>query len=184
MGNKDSLRKKYYIIRKKKYYDIKPDFFNPLLKIIKTNYYKKHVKLSTYYPSSFEVNVLKLFEKKIQKNIKILLPSLKRNNTMGFYQWNINEVLKINKFGMLEPQIKLNEIIPNIMLVPLLAFDNKKNRLGYGKGFYDRYLKKYLDNNNILTIGIAFSFQRHHKLPVSSNDVKLNYILTEKGIIK
>ena len=69
------------------------------------------------------------------------------------------------------------------MLVPLLAYDNKKNRLGYGKGFYDRYLKKYLKKyKNILTIGIAFSFQKHHKLPVFNNDVKLNYILTEKGI--
>ena len=183
MQNKDSLRKKYYSIRKKKYYDIKPDFFNPLLKIIKTSYYKKNINLSSYYPCSFEVNVLKLFKKNLQKNIKILLPSLKRNNSMSFYQWNINEVLKINKFGMLEPKEQLNQIIPNIMLVPLLAFDNKKNRLGYGKGFYDRYLKKYLKNNNIVTIGIAFSFQKHHKLPVSNNDVKLNYILTEKGIV-
>ena len=45
---------------------------------------------------------------------------------------------------MLEPLKKFNHIIPNIMLVPLLAYDSKKNRLGYGKGFYDRYLKKYL----------------------------------------
>ena len=59
----------------------------------------------------------------------------------------------------------------------------KKNRLGYGKGFYDRYLKKYLKkNNNILTIGIAFSFQKYHTLPTSNKDVNLNYILTEKGI--
>ena len=76
MQNKDSLRKKYYSIRKKKYYDIKPDFFNPLLKIIKTSYYKKNINLSSYYPCSFEVNVLKLFKKNLQKNIKILLPSL------------------------------------------------------------------------------------------------------------
>ncbi len=69
------------------------------------------------------------------------------------------------------------------MLVPLLSYDNKKNRLGYGKGFYDRYLKKYLrKNNKILTIGIAFSFQRYRDLPTSNNDVKLNFVLTEKGI--
>ena len=68
------------------------------------------------------------------------------------------------------------------MLVPLLAFDNQKNRLGYGKGYYDRYLNKYLKKNkNILTIGVAFSFQKHNKLPTSNNDVKLNYVLTEKG---
>ena len=84
---------------------------------------------------------------------------------------------------MLEPAHSLSHTIPDIMLVPLLAYDNNKNRLGYGGGFYDRYLNKYLKTHkNILTVGIAFSFQRHHKLPVSGRDVKLNYILTEKGI--
>ena len=52
------------------------------------------------------------------------------------------DVLKINKFGMLEPALLNSKlIVPNIMLVPLLAYDNQKNRLGYGGGFYDRYLK-------------------------------------------
>ena len=69
------------------------------------------------------------------------------------------------------------------MLVPILAFDKNKYRLGYGKGFYDRYLNKYLKKfNNILTVGVAFSFQRHHKLPINQNDFKLNFIITEKGI--
>ena len=103
---------------------------------------------------------------------------------MRFHEWERNNVLQINKFGMLEPAILSNHIIPDIMLVPLLAYDNLNNRLGYGGGFYDRYLNKYLkSNNNILTIGIAFSFQKYHKLPVSIKDVKLNYILTEKGIL-
>ena len=68
------------------------------------------------------------------------------------------------------------------MLVPILAFDKNKHRLGYGKGYYDRYLNKYLKLKNILTVGVAFSFQRHHKLPINKKDVKLNYIITEKGV--
>ena len=83
---------------------------------------------------------------------------------------------------MLEP-IKSKKNTPNIILVPLLAFDNRKHRIGYGKGFYDRYLNKYLkQSKNILTVGVAFSFQRHHKLPIKKNDVKLDFIITEKGI--
>ena len=182
MQNKDILRKKYFSIRKKKYFDIKPNFFNPLIKLIKKKNYKKTINLSSYYPSTFETNVLKFFDINFKNKVKIFLPVVKKNNLMNFYQWNNNDILKVNKFGMLEPFAQLNQIIPNIMLVPLLAFDNKKNRLGYGKGFYDRYLKKYLKKKNILTIGIAFSFQKHHKLPVSDYDVRLNYILTEKGI--
>ena len=101
---------------------------------------------------------------------------------MNFSPWKKNAVLRVNKYGILEP-IKLKQSIPNIMLVPLLTFDKDKYRLGYGKGFYDRYVNKYLTKfKNILTVGVAFSFQRNHKLPTNNTDVKLNYILTEKGI--
>ena len=184
MQNKDILRKKFFFIRKKKYFEIKSTFFNPLIKLIKKKYKKKKVNLSIYYPASFEVNVIKLFETDIINKIQILLPVLKTNNRMHFHKWDKNNILEINRFGMLEPTLLLKHIVPDIMLVPLLAYDSKNNRLGYGGGFYDRYLNKYLKrHNNILTIGIAFSFQKYNKLPVSITDVKLNYILTEKGII-
>ena len=183
MQNKDRLRKKYFFIRKRKYFDIKTSFFNPLIQLIKKRYKNKHVSLSSYYPASFEVNTIKLFETKFINKLKIFLPVVKKTNSMHFYEWKKNDILKINQFGMLEPALSSHHIVPNIMLIPLLAFDAQNNRLGYGGGFYDRYLNKYLNtHNNILTIGIAFSFQKHHKLPVSNNDVKLNYILTEKGI--
>ena len=101
---------------------------------------------------------------------------------MDFFLWKKNEVLLINKFGILEPIESISQI-PDIMLVPILAFDTDKYRLGYGKGYYDRYLQKYKKKlRNILTVGVAFSFQKYHKLPTNKNDVKLNYILTEKGI--
>ena len=184
MHNKDRLRKKYFFIRKKKYFEIKPSFFNPLIRLIKKKYKKKRISLSGYYPASFEVNALKLFEISIINKLKIFLPVLTGDNVMHFHEWKKNNLLQINQFGMLEPALLSNHIVPDIMLVPLLAYDKQNNRLGYGGGFYDRYLNKYLKtNNNILTIGIAFSFQKHHKLPVSNNDIKLNYILTEKGIL-
>ena len=183
MQNKAKLRKKYFSIRKKNYFEIKPSFFNPLIKIIKKRPKKNIINLSNYYPASFEVDTLQIFQTHIINELKISLPVLTGKNAMHFYEWKKNDVLKINKFGMLEPALLSNSIIPNIMLVPLLAFDKNNNRLGYGGGFYDRFLNKYLKMyNNILTVGIAFSFQKYHKLPVSNNDVKLNYILTEKGI--
>ena len=183
MQNKSLLRKKYLFLRKKKYFDIKPSFFNPLVKLIKKKDKKQKIFLSSFYPSSFEINTLRLFETKIINKLEILLPVINKNNMMCFYKWKKNDVLKINQFGMLEPALLSSHIIPDIMLVPLLAYDSKNNRLGYGGGFYDRYIKKYIKiHKNILTIGIAFSFQRYHKIPVFNNDVKLDYILTEKGI--
>jgi 5-formyltetrahydrofolate cyclo-ligase len=101
---------------------------------------------------------------------------------MNFFSWKKNQALFVNRLGILEPE-KTKIRIPNLMLVPLLAFDKQKYRLGYGKGFYDRYLNKYLKKfKNIITVGVAFSFQKYHKLPRDKNDVKLKYILTEKGI--
>ena len=182
MYQKNILREKYLNLRKKKYYEIDKEFFSPLLSLIKSNFKKENLKLALYYPTNFEINVLKLLENKYMYNKNILLPIIGENNKMNFFSWKKDQVLLVNKFGMLEP-VKSKEKIPDLMLIPILAFDESKYRLGYGKGFYDRYLNKYLKKyNNILTVGVAFSFQRHHKLPINKNDVKLDFIITEKGI--
>ena len=182
MQQKIKLRKKYLNLRKKKYYDIDKNFFLPLLKLIRFKLKKKFLKIALYYPSNFELNVLKLLDFKYILGQNILLPVTDKNNLMKFFPWRKNDVLFVNKFGMLEPS-KSKAKVPDIMLVPTLAFDNKKFRLGYGKGFYDRYLRKYLNQHqNILTVGVAFSFQKYHKLPTNNNDVKLDFILTEKGV--
>ena len=182
MLKKNLVRKKYQLLRKKKYYEIDKLFFIPFLKLIKSKFKKKKIKLALYYPSFFEINVLKLLEFNYISKQSLLLPIIEEKNLMNFFSWKKNEVVQVNKYGILQP-IKSEQHVPNIMLVPLLAFDKNKYRLGYGKGFYDRYLNKYLKKfKKILTIGVAFSFQKHHNLPVNSKDVKLDYILTEKGI--
>ena len=98
---------------------------------------------------------------------------------MKFVKWNLQEPLKVNKFGFLEPIQTSKTTKPDLIVAPLLAFDKSKNRLGYGKGYYDKFLKK---NKKTITIGIAFSFQKYNKIKTSNYDVKLNYILTDKGI--
>ncbi len=182
MLQKTHLRKKYFNLRKRKYYEIGKNFFLPLLKLIKLKLKKEKIKIAIYYPVNFELNVLKILEFKNISSQDILLPVTDKRNFMNFFSWKKNEVLTVNKFGILEP-VKTKAKVPNIMLVPMLAFDKKKHRLGYGKGFYDRYLNKYLKKfKNILIVGVAFSFQRHHKLPTNNSDVKLDFIITEKGI--
>ena len=182
MVEKIILRKKYYFLRKKKYYEINQEFFLPLIDLIKKKYKKKKINIAIYYPAHYEINVIKLLENNYVSRNNILLPIVEEDNQMKFFSWKKHQVLFVNNFGMLEP-IKTKAIIPEIMIVPLLSFDNRKYRLGYGKGFYDKYLNKYLKKfKNILSVGVAFSFQKHHKLPIDKNDVKLNYILTEKGI--
>ena len=182
MQQKIYLRRKYFNLRKKNYYEIDKQYFNPFLKFIRLKISKKFIKIALYYPSNFELNVLKLLEFNNILTQDILLPIIDKKNHMNFFPWKKNEVLFVNKFGMLEPT-KTKAKIPDVVLVPILAYDKNKNRLGYGKGFYDRYLNRYLKKfKNILTVGVAFSFQKHHKLPINQNDVRLDLIITEKGI--
>ena len=76
------------------------------------------------------------------------------------------------------------KVFPDVLIVPLVAFDKNKFRLGYGGGYYDRYITKILKKKKILTIGLAFSFQKLKKIPINKFDQKLDYILTDKDIIK
>ena len=181
---KDNIRKKYYNLRKKKYFEVSIKYFKPIIDLLNSFTKTKKTYLSLYYPSNFEVNTLELFKLiSSKKNLITLLPSISSNQNMKFYRWNFLDILKVNQYGMLEPVILKKPIVPNIILVPIIAFDNDNNRLGYGKGYYDKFLNKYLKlNSNILTVGVAFSFQKYKKLPSSNFDVKLDYILTEKGL--
>ncbi len=182
MNSKIQLRKKYLTLRKKKYFEIDKNFFLPLFKLIRSKLKKKFFKIAFYYPSNYELNVLKILEFNHISVQDTLLPVIDKKNLMNFFSWKKNNVLFVNEFGMLEP-VKTQVKVPDVILVPILAFDKNKFRLGYGKGFYDRYLNKYLKQfKNILTVGVAFSFQRYHKLPINNNDVRLDFIITEKGI--
>ena len=73
---------------------------------------------------------------------------------------------------MLEPPTFSDNVIPDVMLLPLLAFDKEKNRLGYGKGYYDKFLSKHLIKKKILTVGIGFSFQEYSKIPSFNSSSK------------
>ncbi len=66
------------------------------------------------------------------------------------------------------------------MLIPLIAFDENLNRVGYGGGFYDRYINRIRKNKRILKIGVAYSFQKVKKIITNKYDIKLDYIITEK----
>ena len=178
------LRKKSFIIRKRKYSSTKKFNFNLIFKLIHRHFKKKKIIIAGYYPSNYEVDVLKFLDQARKFNFKIVLPVLKSSSVMHFKKWIFRSPLYVNKFGMLEPKNSKDNIIPDLVLVPLLAFDNNLNRIGYGKGYYDRALKKISNiKKKSIFIGIAFSFQKAAKVPINKHDVKLDYIFTERGII-
>ena len=100
---------------------------------------------------------------------------------MKFLKWDYNQPLFFNKFNFYQPADNSICKIPNLILVPLLAFDLEGHRLGYGKGFYDRFYEK---NKNLIYVGYGYDFQIIKKLPVNSYDMKLNAIVTNNYLKK
>ena len=83
----------------------------------------------------------------------------------------------------MEP-FKGKKIIPSTLIIPMLAFDCNLNRLGYGGGFYDRFIQKVEKQNNCVKIGLALSFQKINNVPTNKFDKKMNYIFTENKVYK
>ena len=102
---------------------------------------------------------------------------------MNFYSWSRNDPLKINKFGIPEP-VSSKIFYPDILLVPLVAYDSSLNRLGYGGGYYDRYIEKIEKIKKVIKIGLAFSYQKINTIPLDKFDKKLDFLITEKEILK
>ena len=182
--DKSFVRKKSFLLRKKKYLPDDTFNFQLIFKLIKKHFGKKKITIAGYYPSSYEVNILKLLELASEYEFSICLPIIKSSSMMDFKYWKYKDPLNINKFGILEPKNSNKKITPDLVLVPLLAYDSNLNRIGYGKGYYDRALKKISKNKKkTIFLGVAFAFQKCLKIPINKHDVKLDYIFTERGII-
>ena len=176
--NKSQIRKKILKIRKQK--KIKKFIFNfgLILNFLKRKKFMGKI-IGGYYPYNYEIDILQILEKFEKKKFIITLPKIKKNSQMNFFHWSTNDPLAINKFGIPEPISKTVKY-PDVLLVPLVAFDKKFNRIGYGGGFYDRYIKKIRKQKKVLTIGFAYSFQKVKKIPTNNYDIRLDFIITNK----
>ena len=177
---KNKLREKVLKIREnlsKKNFKIN---FNKVFYLVKKSNLKNSI--GGYFPVNYEIDDLEILKEFKRKNYQISLPVIKKNFDMDFYKWSYREPLKINKYGIPEPESKFL-VYPDIILVPIVAFDNNLNRLGYGAGYYDRLISKLSKKKKLLKIGLAYSVQRVDNIPTNKYDKKLDYIVTEKYIL-
>ena len=178
--SKNILRKKILVYRKNNYRIVALKY--SLLKdILKKFNLLKNKKIGAYFPINYEIDCLEILKQLEKSGHKISLPITKKGNKMDFFEWSFKEPLLIGKIGIPEPHSK-KKVYPDILLVPLVAFNKYNFRLGYGGGYYDRYIQKIKKIKKILTIGMAFSFQEVRKLPINEHDKKLDYIFTENYI--
>jgi len=179
---KSKIRKKILNIRKKKNKKNIKFSFLKIFKEIKKNISKEKI-IGGYYPVNFEIDILEFLNKLKIKGFQISLPVIKKKNEMDFYSWSIKDLLKLNKYGIPEPE-QIKKVFPDIIFVPLVAFDKRLYRIGYGGGYYDRYIDKISKKKEIFKIGIAHSCQKINRVPTNKYDKKLDIIITEKYVLR
>tara|TARA_Y100000590_G_C15605770_1_gene971904 strand:- start:308 stop:856 length:549 start_codon:yes stop_codon:yes gene_type:complete len=180
---KSKIRKKILKIREKNIKKKNQVKFNRIFNLLKNKSNLKRKIIGGYYPVNNEMDDLQILREFEKKKIKISLPKIKKNFKMDFIQCSLISPFHVNKYGIPEPSHG-KIVYPDILLVPVVAFDKKLNRLGYGAGFYDRLIEFLKKKKKIITIGLAFDFQQVYLIPVSKYDQKLDYIITNNKILK
>ena len=137
--------------------------------------------VSGYSPIRSEIDPAPLMKKLAAQGAKLALPSvLARGKSLVFRAWSPDDRLTMGPLGILEPSPASAELIPDIMLVPLAAFDRLGHRIGYGAGHYDFTLAHLRKLKPITAVGLAFAVQEIKAVPALAHDVALDYVLTEK----
>ena len=138
--------------------------------------------VSGYSPIRSEIDPIPLMRTLAAQGALLALPAIMaRGKSLAFRAWSVGDRLTLGPLGILEPSPAAAELVPDIMLVPLAAFDRAGHRIGYGAGHYDytlAHLRK-LKLKHIIAIGLAFAVQEIAAVPALPHDVALDYVLTE-----
>ena len=136
--------------------------------------------VSGYSPIRSEIDPVPLMRALAGQGARLALPAvMARGKSLAFRAWSAGDRLMLGPLGILEPSPAAAELIPDIMLVPLAAFDRAGHRIGYGAGHYDYTLAHVRKVKPIAAIGVAFAVQEIEAVPALPHDVALDYVLTE-----
>jgi 5-formyltetrahydrofolate cyclo-ligase len=139
--------------------------------------------VSGYSPIRNEIDPAPWMRKLAEAGAKLALPAvLARGKSLVFRAWSPDDRLMLGPLGIPEPSPAAAELVPDIMLVPLAAFDAAGHRIGYGAGHYDYTLAHLRKTKAITAIGVAFAVQQIKAVPAQPHDVALDYVLTEKKV--
>lgn len=177
--DKKEIRRKFKEIRKNLRGNITSDFF-------KTDLYKKAESIFTFVSYGSEINTYELISNALSDGKKVAVPYMTdKAHEMVFIRINSIEELKVNKIGIPEPEFNKDNIIKSdintLIIVPGLAFDKEFYRIGYGGGYYDKYLN---ENECMAAIGVCFEKQITSFVPREETDRRTDVIVTESRIIR
>jgi 5-formyltetrahydrofolate cyclo-ligase len=140
--------------------------------------------VSGFMPLKSEINPLPLLRKLAEAGARLALPAIdRRGKPLIMRAYAIGDTLASGQWGIREPVPEAPEVAPDILLVPLLAFDRNGNRIGYGAGYYDMTVAKFRAVKSVVAVGIAYAAQEIPAVPVTPRDARLDLVLTEAETI-
>ena len=140
--------------------------------------------VSGFMPMKSEINPLPLMRKLGEGGARLALPVVAgRGKPLIMRAWHIGDPLVSAQWGIREPKPEVPEVSPDVLIVPLLAFDRSGHRIGYGAGYYDMTITALRAKKPVTAIGIAFAAQEIAHVPTSPRDARLDLVLTERAVI-
>lgn len=148
-----------------------------------TNFSQK--KIALYLPANNEVNPSFILNQIAKTNLIALPRIVHGTKVLEFRRYLIGDQLERNSLykNLFEPQATSEQLVPDLVFTPLLAFDHNCNRLGMGGGFYDSTISFFRSKGvSIIFVGLAYQIQQYKKIPVEDNDQSLDFIVSENEI--
>jgi 5-formyltetrahydrofolate cyclo-ligase len=140
--------------------------------------------VSGFSPMGSEIDPRPLMRKFAAAGARLALPVVVgRGKPLVFRAWAFGEPLVAGEWGILMPKLLAPQVEPDILIVPLLAFDRRGHRIGYGAGYYDMTLMALRARRRIVAMGIAFAAQEIEAVPITPRDAPLDLVLTEREVI-
>jgi 5-formyltetrahydrofolate cyclo-ligase len=140
--------------------------------------------VSGFTPLKSEINPLPLMQRLAEQGAGLALPRIVgRGMPLSMRAWEFGAPLNRGQWGIREPKPQAAEVEPDILLVPLLAFDRAGHRIGYGAGYYDMTIARLRAHKVVTAVGIAFAAQEVPKVPTTPRDARLDLVLTEREVI-
>jgi len=140
--------------------------------------------VSGFMPLKSEINPLPLMRKLAEAGAHLALPTIvARGRPLIMRVYRFGDELARGQWGIREPKPDAAEVAPDILLVPLAAFDRSGHRIGYGAGYYDMTIYALRAKKSITAIGLAFAAQEILKVPTTERDARLDLVLTEREVI-
>jgi 5-formyltetrahydrofolate cyclo-ligase len=140
--------------------------------------------VSGFSPMGSEINPVPLMRKLADNGATLALPAIAgRSKPLIMRAWTFGDPMASGQWGIREPMSEAPEVDPDVLIVPLVAFDRVGNRIGYGAGYYDMTINALRAKKNITAIGIGFAAQEIPQVPATERDARLDLVLTEREVL-